>query len=112
MWHRRPCPDESSKGTTPRSALSQILWDQQSDSNLPGEIWRSSLSHIWGDATLPNLDRPMTLVSDIHIVQLKIGPAPSMPAQANAAIASVMDIAKFPHGTSEAQPSMMSHKSP
>ena len=54
----------------------------------------------------------MTLVSDIHIVQLKIGPAPSMPAQANAAIASVMDLAKFPHGTSEAQPSMMSHISP
>ena len=54
----------------------------------------------------------MILVSVIHIVQLKIEPAPSMPAQANAAITSVMDIAKFPHGTSEAQPSLMSHKSP
>ena len=112
MWHRRPWPDESSKGPTPKSALTRILWDQHSESNLPGEPWRSSSSHMWGDATLRNLDRPMTLVSDIHIVQLKIEPAPSMPAQANAAIASVMDIAKFPHGTSEAQPSMMSHKCP
>ena len=54
----------------------------------------------------------MTLVSVIHIVPLKIEAAPGMPAQANAAIASVTDLAKFPHGTSGAQPSMMSHICP
>ena len=110
-WHSRACPDESSKGTTPKSALSQILWDQHSASNLPGEIWRSLLSHIWGNATPPYLGRPITLVSVIHIVPLKIESAPGMPAQANAAIASVTDMAQFPNGTSRAQPSMMSHMS-
>ena len=50
----------------------------------------------------------MILVSVIHIVPLKIEPAPGM---ANAAIASVVDIAKFPHGTSGTQPSLMSHLS-
>ena len=80
--------------------------------NLPGEIWRSSLSHIWGDATLPNLDRPMTLVSDIHIVQLKIGPAPSMPAQANTAIASVTYSNPQPAMMTILAPSLMWHRRP
>ena len=51
----------------------------------------------------------MILVSVIHIVPLKIESAPGMPAQANAAIASATNMAKFPNGTSGAQPSLMSH---
>ena len=56
-----------------------------------------------------NLGRPITLVSVIHIVPIKIE---SAPAQADAAIASVTDMAQFPNGTSGGQPSMMSHISP
>ena len=54
----------------------------------------------------------MTLVSVIHIVPLKIEPAPGMPTQANQENASVTDMAKFPDGTFGAQPSLMSHISP
>ena len=53
----------------------------------------------------------MTLVSVIHIVPLKIEPAPGMPTQANHANASVTTMAKFPDGTSGTQPSLMSHLS-
>ena len=39
------------------------------------------------------------ILMSILIVPLKIEPAPGMPTEANAANASVTDLAKFPHGT-------------
>ena len=54
--------------------------------------------YVVGDHSY-NLGRPMTLVSVIHIVPLKIEPAPGMPTQANQANASVTDIAQFLNGT-------------
>ena len=50
-------------------------------------------------------------MSVIHIVPLKIEPAPGTrhATEANAANASVTNMAKFPNGTSGAQPSLMSH---